>query len=522
MSKRSRDAVCRSWRIAGLVACAIAVASTHAGAAPGRGARHAVLVVDGNSGRVLSAENADEPRYPASLTKMMTLYLTFEALERGVIKPDTLLRISQEAAAQQPSKLELEPGQTIAVMDAVRALITKSANDVAVAVAEHLAGSERAFAAQMTAKAQAIGMTRTTFRNASGLPDSGQLTTARDMITLALRLHDDFPKYYPLFALRAFSYQGRSYANHNTLLKSFQGTEGMKTGYIGASGYNVVAVVRRGQKHLFGAVFGGSSGSGRNATMQAAFLRTLPIAANVRTRPAAQATMVAAVRPARQQPTALTIAPLDGAAAQPAAGKARAVIAVTQVRRVGIAPRTGASTAADGAGAASVASPAAPLQVPQLATALVPSQSSGAGRTGTDGPPQRPQREPQASTLDAQAQALRSSAGGQPSSSPARVAALAANQPSHLIGSRPDVADASYHVQIGAFLTQIEAERALAGVRTRVTPMLADARPLTIPVMQSNRQLFRARFAGFTSKQATDTCLELRRQAIDCFVMKGE
>jgi D-alanyl-D-alanine carboxypeptidase len=176
------------------------------------------MALDAKTGRVLHAENEDALRHPASVTKVMTLYLLFEQLEKGRFTLETPLRVSAHAAAQAPSKLGLRPGSTIEVEDAIKALVTKSANDVAAAVAENIGGSESAFADMMTRKARQIGMSRTTYRNASGLPNPGQVTTARDLITLARSLQDRFPRYYRYFQTRSFAFRGRVIGNHNHLL----------------------------------------------------------------------------------------------------------------------------------------------------------------------------------------------------------------------------------------------------------------------------------------------------------------
>ncbi|HRK19621.1 MAG TPA: D-alanyl-D-alanine carboxypeptidase family protein, partial [Hyphomicrobiaceae bacterium] len=273
---------------AGLVM--LAPLATPAAAAP----RQAALVIDANTGAVISSHEADEPRYPASLTKMMTLYVLFDLVEQGRLTYQSRIRISETAASQPPSKLGLEPGSEISVIDAVKALVTKSANDIAVAVAERIAGSEQKFAALMTQKARAIGMTRTVFRNASGLPDDEQVTTARDMVTLALRLQDDFPKHYPLFATREFRFGANTYQNHNTLLGRYEGIDGIKTGYTRASGFNLVSSVRRGQKHIVGVVIGGKSAASRNQTMRTLLNIGLVRGSNTKTRVPARATAVAA------------------------------------------------------------------------------------------------------------------------------------------------------------------------------------------------------------------------------------
>jgi len=246
--------------------------------------RHAVLVIDANTGRVLHERSADEERFPASLVKLMTLYMIFELIEAGRLTYHTKIRFSAKAAGAAPSKLGVEPGTEIDLIDAIKALITKSANDVAVALAEHVAGSEQRFAQMMTRKARQIGMKSTEFRNASGLPDDDQVTTARDMISLALRLHDEFPKHYPLFATRTFSWSGDTFKNHNTLLFNYKGIDGLKTGYIRASGFNVVASVRRGKKHVIAAYFGGTSAALRNAAVRAHLDAALGKASETRTR----------------------------------------------------------------------------------------------------------------------------------------------------------------------------------------------------------------------------------------------
>ncbi len=230
--------------------------------------KYAAIVVDADTGNVLFSRRADSQRYPASLTKMMTLYMLFEALEKGDLTMTSQLTTSARAAGQSPSKLNLKPGQKIKVRDAILALVVRSANDVAVVVAEELGGTEANFAKLMTRKAREIGMTKTTFRNASGLPNSRQLTTARDMYTLGLRLQQHFPQFYGFFATDEFSWGPRTYRSHNKLVGKFQGTDGIKTGYTRASGFNLVASVRRDRRHLIGVVMGGKSSRTRDQHMR--------------------------------------------------------------------------------------------------------------------------------------------------------------------------------------------------------------------------------------------------------------
>ena len=595
---------------------AIALLAFLAGPAPAAGeARHAALVVDANSGQVLHAQAADEPRYPASLTKMMTLYMAFELIDMGRLNYQSKIKISQEAASAAPSKLDLDPGEEIVLIDAIKALVTKSANDIAIAVAEHIGGSEQNFARLMTAKARQIGMTSTTFRNASGLPDPGQTTTARDMVTLALRLQDDFPRHYPVFATRSFTYNGASHRNHNTLLGSFAGTDGIKTGYTRASGFNLVTSVRRDGRQVVAAVFGGSSAASRNAHMRAILTRALPRASTVKTRrpmliafprPAIRPAALAPSRPEPQPPSAIVAKPQPASrplavaaaadrpnaqpqpvanvepVAQPVSVAAtteppRPTIEIARVRRVMVAPRLKPApryaaedtteeppagfrraahpdrSTAPAAGEpvdatetvlwksarpepaaelprrqhAMVTSPPAPPYVrsaeapapPDLPRPQLASTGAASASQPPVGPASIPGRAP--STLAAQAQALASTARH---AAAQRVAtATAAPHPDwRLQGPAAPKAGGGYHIQVGAFATATEAERQLATLKSRAGNVVGARTALALPVRKGDRNLFRARFAGFDANAAASACLELRRQGIDCFVMKGE
>jgi D-alanyl-D-alanine carboxypeptidase len=247
---------------------------------------YADIVVDDKSGLVLHQVSADEPRHPASLTKIMTLYLLFEQLEAGKLGLDTELPISTRASLQNPTKLGLKANQTIKVEDAIKGLVTKSANDAAVVVAEAIGGSEEEFAKLMTAKAGALGMLGTTYVNASGLPAEAQITTARDQAVLGRAIQHRFPVYYQYFATPSFRYKGAEMRNHNNLLGQVKGVDGIKTGYTEASGYNLTSSVRRDEKHIVAVVLGGTSNGARDARMrqlieahilQASTQRTVPI-----------------------------------------------------------------------------------------------------------------------------------------------------------------------------------------------------------------------------------------------------
>ncbi|MDB2390571.1 D-alanyl-D-alanine carboxypeptidase [Alphaproteobacteria bacterium] len=230
-------------------------------------AKYASIVINADNGRVMYARNADAVRYPASLTKIMTLYLLFEEIKSGRMDMHSRIGVSKLAASRSPSKLYLKPGQSITAEQAIYALVTKSANDVATAVAETISGTERNFAKRMTRKARALGMRKTTFKNASGLPHSQQKTTARDMARLAVAMRRDFPRFYRYFSTQSFNWKGRKFGNHNKLLAHYSGTDGIKTGYINASGFNLVASVKRHGVRLIGVVFGGKSSRSRDAHM---------------------------------------------------------------------------------------------------------------------------------------------------------------------------------------------------------------------------------------------------------------
>ncbi|NWN83391.1 MAG: SPOR domain-containing protein [Halomonas sp.] len=238
-----------------------------AGEAQAANPRYAAIVVDVESGEILHAANAEETRYPASLTKMMTLYMLFEALEGRSLSLHHALPVSSYAASKPASKLYVKAGSTIPVETAIEALIIKSANDVAVVVAESLGGSEEHFARMMTDKARDLGMNDTTFRNANGLPDAGQTTTARDMATLSLRLMQDFPQYYHYFSNTRFNWKGKTITGHNRLLDNYAGADGLKTGFIRASGFNVATSAVRNGRRLVSVVMGGFTAASRDAHM---------------------------------------------------------------------------------------------------------------------------------------------------------------------------------------------------------------------------------------------------------------
>lgn len=229
--------------------------------------RDAYIILDATSGRELSSDQPDQLRHPASLTKLMTIYLTFSALDSGRLSLGDGLPVSINALNAPPTKMGLPPGGTVSVRDATMALVTRSANDAAVVLAEALGGSEPSFAQMMTSKARQLGMSQTVFRNASGLPNREQVTTARDMARLAFALMRDFPHYYPVFSVQSWPYRGRTLENHNRMLGSYEGADGLKTGYTNASGFNLVMSAMRDSRRLIGVVMGGDSAGQRDRMM---------------------------------------------------------------------------------------------------------------------------------------------------------------------------------------------------------------------------------------------------------------
>jgi D-alanyl-D-alanine carboxypeptidase len=353
-------------------------------------ARYAAMVVDARNGNVLISANADEQRYPASLTKMMTIYMLFEALREGRVQLTTPIRMSEEAASRPPSKLGLPAGRTLTVEQAILVLVTKSANDVAAAVGEHLAGSEERFGQMMTLRARALGMTRTTFRNASGLPDPDNVTTARDMATLGLRLIRDYPDRYRYFSTVHFAWGRQTIRNHNRMLGDYDGADGIKTGFIRDSGFNIVTSAVRDGVRLVGVTMGGSSWVERDRHMGALLDQGF-----------------AQVGVAPRAPSALMAGAAVGAARAATRVPERRTTAARTTRSTRAARPTRATTARVGAGRGTTAAAAAtravtprrPVAAPRrTATAPVVRRTSarrvvrieqGSGSTSSLGAPRR-------------------------------------------------------------------------------------------------------------------------------------
>lgn len=485
----------------------------------------ASLVVDAKTGRILDAENADALRHPASITKVMTLYLLFEQLERGKLSLGSELRISANAARQAPSKLGLAPGSTIEVEDAIKALVTKSANDIAVAVAENLAGSEAEFAEQMTRKARALGMTKTVYRNASGLPNAGQVTTARDLVTLGRAIQDRFPKYYPYFATHVFNFDGASHRNHNRLLGRVEGVDGIKTGFVNASGFNVLTNVKTENRHVVAVVLGGRSAASRDNKMAALIQDNLPQAyAGLRTVPlvtengsGARPVVVADASPAPSVPanaTAETIAAAEPAPAPPAA-PARKPLDLNGLRPV-VASATGASSTTTPSSATGVRwqKGADPLPLNTQAYAPLPPEPVAADQPTAD----------QKAALQAKIDAKMTEAAAVPPApaAPVRTAALKVEVAKAEIVEPKKPTITGWIIQLGATDDEAKAKAMLDAARSRTGKLLAKASPFTEKVTKDGTTFYRARFSGFSeSDDAEQACKSLKKSGFACFASRG-
>ncbi|OQW40439.1 MAG: D-alanyl-D-alanine carboxypeptidase [Proteobacteria bacterium SG_bin4] len=315
--------------------------------------RYSSIVIDADSGAVLHQDSADAIRYPASLTKMMTLYMLFEAMERGKMTLDTPMKVSAHAAGMPQTNIGLRTGDQIKVRDAIPALIVRSANDVAAVVAEALGGSEANFGRMMTEKAHQLGMRSSTFRNASGLPNNEQKTTARDMVTLSTRLMKDFPKHYHYFSTQSFSYKGVTYNSHNRMVRNVPGVDGLKTGFIRASGFNVATSAKRGNRRVVAVVMGGHTAAARDQHMAQLIDRSLssnnranPVASQktltpVTTAAAAKVSAPAPVQKPHQQQPSKTDAVIAAARHNPPAPSAQTPPSQPQSQKAEVSAKEG-------------------------------------------------------------------------------------------------------------------------------------------------------------------------------------
>jgi D-alanyl-D-alanine carboxypeptidase len=526
--------------------------ATTAKASPAADSRYAAIVVDSATGEVLFAKNADARRYPASLTKIMTLYVLFEEMQKGRITNETRFEVSAKAAAQAPSKLGVRPGQTITALEAIRALVTKSANDAAMVVAENVSGSEAAFVARMNATAKRIGMMSTTFRNPNGLPDPGQVSTARDLATLGLAIQTRFPEEYKHFSTRKFVFRGATYGNHNRLLGAVEGVDGIKTGYIRASGFNLVTSVKRDGRQLVAVVMGGATGRSRDAHM-AELVRTYlpkatrtratqPLVASVRggwKLPAAEVEVAAAdvEPPAAGEPMALVAAPKAQAAASKAPAKAaqptapQTVILAVELSRMPVArPQPVAVAAAEPVSVEPLAyADAAPVPVaaPVVLTPTAPSSADvAAAKAQLTAMLQRyEEAEGDADAADVPEEAIVVASTAPIAPAPAVSAPIvsAAAVPAQAATAKiaaapaPSMARDGWKIQIGALPSQTAASERLEAARDQFARLLAQAEPYTEAVSKGSTTLYRARFAGFETQAAAQAaCAQIKKRAYDC------
>jgi len=534
------------------------------------------IIVDANSGATLTASNPDASRHPASLTKIMTLYLLFERIENGKMTLDTQMPVSEHASEQAPTKLGLRPGQSIRVEDAIKGIVTRSANDAAVVIAEAIGGDEEDFCKMMTRKARALGMTKTVYVNASGLPDDAQVTTARDQSILGRAIQDRFPRYYHYFSTEAFNYHGQSIRNHNHLLGSVEGVDGIKTGYTRASGFNLVTSIRRGNRHLIGVVMGGHSGGSRDAIMRNLLAENMDKASTRRTvaaiteRNPAEANADVAEAEALSRPTqaiqiegavqAVSSEPAEAPPIHSIAPVPRSVIAaataampprqakpepapftngVIQTQSIAAIPGSSepmkpvrVKTVQIKAGQLKLAS-AGPSQPATPVTSSIQSsrpgvpETSGAivARAESDKPAAAPEMPPQPANFGTGHGVL----GVLPASSVPGSQALAYADPSPRPQAiqqngaiKPLAAHTGWIIQVGALDSESEARERIEAARSQAHGLLSKADPFTEPVVaKGDKKLFRARFAGLDRDQAEAVCRTLKRSEISCITVKN-
>jgi D-alanyl-D-alanine carboxypeptidase len=496
---------------------------------------YASIVVDANSGKVMAAENADSRRHPASLTKIMTLYLLFEQLEAGKIKMSTEMPVSAHAAAQAPSKLGLKPGQTIDVGTAIRAIVTKSANDVAAIVAEALGnGSETEFAKAMTAKARALGMSNTVYVNASGLPDERQITTARDQSILGRAIQDRFPKYFHYFSTREFVFRGKRMRNHNHLLGRISGVDGIKTGYIRESGFNIVTSVHQGGRSLVAVVFGGRSGSARDARVSSLIANNINVASVKRTAPkVVEGWMTVIARKDVPTPPAKPkIEPVQQAADQSAKPTAEPVKTIAE------APKT---APAETKVAAVPPLPPVPPPEPGSTEPIRPlfvktvKVQPGVEQTASLSPLPSDSRKltpAPATAKPAKITMIETVPGKQPP--PAKPVPVAETKVASADNSVPvktatpqpapkpaPKAHGGWMIQVGAFDVEKDAKERLTVAQEKAKALLGSANPFTEPVAKGDKTLYRARFAGLERSRAESACHHLKRSDIPCIMLRN-
>jgi D-alanyl-D-alanine carboxypeptidase len=473
------------------------------------GPAFAAIVVDANTGRTLYGRSENELRHPASITKVMTLYLLFEQLEKGRLRLDSPLVISAHAAAQAPTKLGLPPGQTIDVENAIKAVVTKSANDIAVAIAENIAGDEEAFAELMTRKAHALGMSRTHYANASGLPNDAQITTARDLAVLGRAIQDRFPRYYRYFSTYSFTYRGQSHRNHNHLLGQIEGVDGIKTGYTRASGFNLLSSVRRKGRHIVAVVLGGTSGPARDRIMAGLIAEHIGDGDQLRT-----------ARAITENEPAAPVATADAAEEEEDAPAAQPEPTAPALRAATVAPLALAPAPPP----AIVPSPDKAEKADKIRPAFVPGgpKRAEAPAEAASSPASRRERVHAASDGSTNTRPGRreTSAATTPPAAPRppeRDVARDAGESHKAEAGRPS--RSGWMIQIGATDDADKAQELLSRARARGVPSTAKA--FTEKVHKGKETLWRARFAGLEEKTAEDACRTLKRSGFSCFATKN-
>lgn len=496
------DRFCASARATLGVGAVAAVLVAGIAVAPAQAAPDAAYVVDAKTGKVLYSSNANAKRYPASLTKMMTLYLLFEALDGGKTTLDARMPVSAHAAAQAPSKLGLKAGGSIRVRDAILALVTKSANDAAVVIGEYLGGTETQFARLMTARARDLGMSRTVFRNASGLPNSSQITTAHDLAILGRALRDHYPQYYTYFSTPSFVWNGRRIANHNNLLGRVDGVDGIKTGYTRASGFNLVTSVDRGGRQIVAVVIGGETSRARDALM-AQLVRTYLSKASA-------GKHVAVLIPGKTR---------GGAGPAVAVATADAPLPTLRPTQDGLAL---ADDATDDTTVAAVdtgdTEDDAPAELADAAPAVITS-APVAGALPKDGPLTIADLAKGANSIFAYADTPNVLSG---TTDDAEGDTSPADEPADAAPATMSPSLAGWRIQIAASPTKTQAEDLLDRALAKGATVLASAAPYTEPVAVNGSTLYRARFAGFSDKDAAwAACEYLKKQKFSCLAVSN-
>ena len=477
------------------------------------------VVVDENDGRTLYSVNENELRHPASITKVMTLYLLFEKLQSGELSLQSRLDVSQNACNQEPTKLGLSPGDTISVDDAIKAIVTRSANDVAVVIAENLGGSEGAFAEQMTRKAHELGMSRTQYRNASGLPNDMQLTTAHDLAILARAVQEKFPAYFKYFSTHEFDYAGETIRGHNHLLGRIDGVDGIKTGYTRASGFNLMTSMHKDGRSLVAIVMGGHTAAARDRIMEGLLNTEFAVAS------AGHRTTSVFADAAAAEPVARPVArPLALASAAPAAIKGPDVLEGAAVLPPAQVPAPALIAAAP---------PVRPIQVASLAPVVPTEDESSAVTDSVATAKLKSAMVAQADAQDGSKAAPRGKvvepalayAPAMPTPRPAALDALAKVEKAGADDedASPKVAKADQYggwvIQIGATDDQSKAKSLLQRAIAQNRAMLASAKPLTEKFNKGEDTYYRARFAMNDPVKADAACKSLKKSGFSCIAM---